>query len=82
MKHCPQCGWVAKKPVVKLCPECEAELPQNAKQCTECGYIFLTMPRDPDEGKEEQGTGLVEEIGSLFGSMSAAWHSGQDGWLS
>lgn len=82
LKHCPQCGWVAKKPVVKLCPECEAELPQNAKQCTECGYVFLTMPRDPDEGKEEQGTGLVEEIGSLFGSMSAAWHSGQDGWLS
>jgi superfamily II DNA or RNA helicase len=82
LKHCPQCGWLAKRPAVKLCPECECELPQNAKQCTECGYMFLSLPRDPDEGKTEQGAGLVEEIGSLFGSMSAAWHSGQDGWLS
>lgn len=82
LKHCPQCGWLAKKPVVKLCPECEAELPQNAKQCTECGYVFLSLPRDPDEGKTEQGEGLVEEIASLFSGLGAAWHQGADGWLS
>jgi len=47
---------------VKMCPECDSTVPQNAKDCAICGHEFPVLPRDPSSPSLGGGGGEEKSI--------------------
>jgi hypothetical protein len=44
------------------CPECEAELPENATGCGECGATLVNAPRSPADRLTEDAAHAVHDV--------------------
>ena len=83
LKACPACGTPASHaPNLKTCPNCKERIPGNAQDCPCCGYRFTGQQIFAWGDNKEHGEGLYSEYTSLFGELSAAWYSDDEGYMS